>query len=161
MDRIKEKLNSLRLECDEATAKSEELQGKVKVLEQENLAKEQEITSLLHKNNLLEAEVEKLETANKEFKKSADDGQEQGSQAEALARKVQLLEEEAENTDKVLREANEKLRLTDVTAGHFERRVQAVENERDQWEQKYEEMAKKCQKMEKELDELQHEIANI
>lgn len=54
-----------------------------------------------------------------------------------------------------------RLRQTDVKAGHFERKVQALENERDQWEQKYEEMAKKHTALQKELDELQQEIGNI
>ncbi|KAH6892018.1 tropomyosin [Thelonectria olida] len=108
MDRIKEKMNSLRLEADEAASKVEELQTKVKALEQENLSKEQEITSLQHKNNLLEGEVEKLETAIKDYKKSADEGQQHGTQNETLQRRLQLLEEEAEDADKTLREANEK-----------------------------------------------------
>lgn len=101
-------MNQLRLEADEASGKVEELQAKVKVLEQENLTKEQEITSLQHKNNLLEGEVEKLETASKDFKKAADEGQEHGTQNETLQRRLQLLEEEAEEADKTLREANEK-----------------------------------------------------
>ncbi|EFY97599.1 tropomyosin like family protein [Metarhizium robertsii] len=173
-------MNSLRLEADEAAAKVQELQAKVKALEQENLAKEQEITSLQHKNNLLEGEVEKLEAATKDFKKAADEGQQHGTQNETLQRRLQLLEEEAEDADKTLREANEKygistlascspfpaaemLRcfLTDVKAGHFERKVQALEQERDQWEQKYEEMAKKHSTLQKELEELQNEIGNI
>ena len=54
-------MNQLRLEADEASGKVEELQAKVKTLEQENLSKEQEITSLSHKNGILEGEVEKLE----------------------------------------------------------------------------------------------------
>ncbi|KAH8127973.1 tropomyosin like-domain-containing protein, partial [Trichoderma asperelloides] len=108
MDRIKEKMNSLRLEADEAVAKVEELQSKVKTLEQENLAKEQEITSLQHNNGLLQAEVEKLEAAITDFKKVADEGQEFGTQKETLQRRLQLLEDEAEEADKTLREANEK-----------------------------------------------------
>ena len=101
-------MNQLRLEADEASGKVEELQTKVKVLEQENLSKEQEITSLQHKNNLLEGEVEKLENAVKDFKKAADEGQQHGTQNETLQRRLQLLEEEAENSDKTLRDANEK-----------------------------------------------------
>ena len=101
-------MSQLRLEADEASSKVEELQAKVKVLEQENLSKEQEITSLQHKNNLLETDVEKLETANKEFKKAADDGQHHGTQNESLARRLQLLEDEAEEADKTLRETNER-----------------------------------------------------
>lgn len=54
-----------------------------------------------------------------------------------------------------------RLRQTDVKAGHFERKVQALEQERDQWEQKYEEMAKKHSTLQKELEELQNEIGNI
>lgn len=54
-----------------------------------------------------------------------------------------------------------RLRQTDVKAGHFERKVQALENERDQWEQKYEEMAKKHSTLQKELEDLQQEIGNI
>lgn len=121
-------MNSLRLEADEANGKVEELQTKVKTLEQENLSKEQEITSLQHKNNVLEGDVEKLETSIKDLKKSADEGQQHGTQNETLQRRLQLLEEEAEEADKTLREANEKyvarivsrqvaVLLTPVTAG--------------------------------------------
>jgi len=127
MDRIKEKMNSLRLEADEATAKVEELQAKVKVLEQENLAKEQEITSLSHKNGLLESEVEKLDNSVRDLKGIAYKNTEHSTQNETLQRRLQLLEDEAEEADKALRETNEKLRQTDVKAGHFERKVQALE----------------------------------
>lgn len=54
-----------------------------------------------------------------------------------------------------------RLRQTDVKAGHFERKVQALENDRDQWEGKYEEMAKKYAAVQKELEDFQHEIGNI
>lgn len=101
-------MNSLRLEADENAAKVEELQSKLKALEQENLAKEQEITSLSHKNGLLETEVDKLDTSVKDLKKSNDEGQQHGTQNETLQRRLQLLEEEAEEADKTLREANEK-----------------------------------------------------
>ncbi len=101
-------MNQLRLDAEEATAKHEEIQVKVKTLEQENLAKEQEITSLQHKNNVLESEVEKLEGQVKEFKKLADEGSGSITQNEGLQRRLQLLEEEAEEADKTLREANEK-----------------------------------------------------
>lgn len=54
-----------------------------------------------------------------------------------------------------------RLRQTDVKAGHFERKVQALESERDQWESKYEEMSKKYADIKKELEEFQAEIGNI
>jgi tropomyosin len=54
-----------------------------------------------------------------------------------------------------------RLRQTDVKAGHFERKVQALEAERDQWESKYEEMAKQHGQIKKELEEFQTEISHI
>jgi len=105
---FKQKMNSLRLEADEATAQVEEFKAKVKTLEQDNLQKEQEITSLQHKNGLLEAEVEKLEGQIKDHKGAAEEGQQHGTQNEALQRRLQLLEEEAEEADKNLRETNDK-----------------------------------------------------
>lgn len=54
-----------------------------------------------------------------------------------------------------------RLRQTDVKAGHYERKVQALEAARDQWETKYEEMAKKYEAKKKELDDFVAEIGNI
>lgn len=54
-----------------------------------------------------------------------------------------------------------RLRQTDVKAGHYERKVQALENDRDQWEKKYEDMAKKYADTKKELDDFVSEIGNI
>ena len=54
-----------------------------------------------------------------------------------------------------------RLRQTDVKAGHFERKVQALENERDQWETKYEEMSKKYGEAQKEIEDFQREIGAI
>jgi tropomyosin len=101
-------MNSLRIEADENAAKAEELKAKVKTLEQENLQKEQEITSLTHRNQLLEGEVEKLESSVKEAKSAAGESSQHSQQNESLTRKLQLLEEEAESADKTLRETNEK-----------------------------------------------------
>lgn len=101
-------MNSLRIEADDAQAKVEEEQKKNKVLQQENLAFEQEIASLRHRNTTLEAENEKLEALLKEHKAAADEGTQHGTQNEALQRRLQLLEEEAEEADKNLRETNDK-----------------------------------------------------
>lgn len=54
-----------------------------------------------------------------------------------------------------------RLRQTDVKSGHYERKVQALEQARDQWETKYEEMAKKYAETKKELDDFVKEIGNI
>lgn len=54
-----------------------------------------------------------------------------------------------------------RLRQTDVKAGHYERKVQALEADRDQWVEKFEEMAKKHSDLQKELQELELSISNI
>ena len=101
-------MQALRLEADDNAAKSEELKTRVKTLEQENLAKEQEITSLTHRNQLLEGEVEKLEGHLGDAKKTVAEGAQSGQQSEALQRRLQVLEEEAEQADKTLKETTEK-----------------------------------------------------
>ena len=99
---------ALRVEADESAGMVEELKAKVKQLEQENLAKEQEITSLSHKNQVLEADLEKAEGQVKDLKALADEGGTATSHNESLTRKLQVLEEEAEQADRNLRETNEK-----------------------------------------------------
>ena len=54
-----------------------------------------------------------------------------------------------------------RLRQTDVKAGHYERKVQALERDRDDWEGKYEEMSKKYADLQKELQELEQSMGNI
>ena len=101
-------MESLRQDADKSAAEADELKGKVKTLEQDNLSKEQELKSLTHKNSLLEAEVEKLDADLKKSKDEAASHHEMGSNNEALNRRLQLLEEEAEAADKTTRETNEK-----------------------------------------------------
>ena len=48
-----------------------------------------------------------------------------------------------------------------MKAGHYERKVQALEQTRDQWETKYEEMAKKYSDLQKELQDLEVSMGNI
>ena len=101
-------MNQLRVEADNNATQVEELKAKIKTLEQDNLSKEQEITSLTHKNGVLEKEVEKLEGGIKDAKSAADESAQHGTQNETLQRKLQMLEEEAEEADRNLRETNEK-----------------------------------------------------
>jgi len=105
---VAQKMQALRLEADDNAAQAEELKKKLKTLEQENLDKEQEIKSLSHRNNLLEGEVDKLEGQLKDAKSAVAEGAQSGVQSEGLQRRLQLLEEEAENADKTLKETIEK-----------------------------------------------------
>ncbi len=108
-------MNALRVEADEAQTKADEYRAKVKALEQENLAKEQDNTSLSHKIRLLEDHNEKLEVSLKEAKIAVDQSSEQGTHNESLQRKLQLMEDEAEVADKDLREAHERYNSLYIT----------------------------------------------
>ncbi|CAZ85026.1 unnamed protein product [Tuber melanosporum] len=161
MEKVKEKMIALRAEVDDVQTKNDELQARIKVLEQENLQKEQEITSLNHQKNLLEADVEKLETRLKEEKEAHVIGSNNSQEMQNLQRKVALLEEEAEEAEKNLRETNEKLRLTDVKAEHYERKVATLEAEKDALEKKYDETVEMSKKAAHDLEELQSQLESI
>jgi len=54
-----------------------------------------------------------------------------------------------------------RLRQTDVKAGHYERKVQALEQSLSQWETKYEEMEKKYRESQAELEKFAAELGTL
>ncbi|EPS39343.1 hypothetical protein H072_6869 [Dactylellina haptotyla CBS 200.50] len=161
MDRIKEKLNSLSAKVEEKDLKIQELEKKIKDLEADFLSKDQAVSSLTHRNTTLEADVEKLEEQLSAAKKEALEGAQHGTTSDNLQRKVTVLEEETENLEKQLKETVEKLRVTDVKAEHYERKVTAAEADRDLWEQKYEKECQEHKNTKKELDDLAISLEGI
>lgn len=156
-----QKINSLKLETETAQEKAEEAFKQIKVLEGETLTKDQEISSLTHKNGLLEAEVEELEAKLTDAKGAAEEGAAHGSANESLTKKISLLEEELEQSDNNLRETTDKLRQTDVKAEHFERKVVSLEASVEDWEKKYEELQAKYNSSKAELDEITQQLEAI
>ncbi|KAH9935914.1 tropomyosin [Epithele typhae] len=154
MEKIKERLQTLRTEVDNAVARAEEAEAKNKRLEQMLLEKDQDITSLQHKVSVAETDLEKAESKLADLKHAQEDGETSKTANEGLQRKIQLLEEELDAADKNLKEAMDKLRQVDVKAEHYERQVTRLEGERDAWEKKYEEAQAKYQDSKRELDEL-------
>lgn len=111
MDRIREKLNSLRTECDAANARAEESEAKVKDLEHNNLKSEQQIASLEHQVQVLEAQLEDTEAKLTSHKEVAEAGETSRGQAESLTKKVNQLEEELDAAETNLRDVTEKYAL--------------------------------------------------
>ena len=54
-----------------------------------------------------------------------------------------------------------RLRETDVRSGELERKVKALEAERDDWEWKFEEKSTKYSALQKELQDLELSMGNI
>ncbi|KAK9476866.1 tropomyosin [Lipomyces japonicus] len=158
MDKLKERISALRLEAETAQDKADDAFSRVKTLEQELLSKEQEVSSLTHKNTLLEEEVEKLEKQLGDAKVAAEEGSAHGTANEGLNRKLSQREEELEEADKNLRETTEKLRQTDVKAEQFERKVTSLESEVESWEKKYEDLSAKYAEAKSELEEINKQL---
>lgn len=182
------------MEADNNADRADAAEAKVKKLELELMHKDQEIQSLQHKLGVLEGDLEKSEGRLAAAKLESADSTSTKSTAEGMARKIQLLEDELDTAEKNVKETMEKyvysnlhpshiywcharLRQVDVKAEHFERQVSRVEQERDQWEKKYEVCFRsnknlslltslqdangKYQKTQKELDELVRSMEGI
>lgn len=108
-----QKLNNLRAEADASIERAEAAEAKNKKLEMELLAREQEITSLSHKLNVMEGDLEKAEAKLADAKNAREDGDSAKSTAENLQRKIQILEEELDNAEKNLKETVEKCVFVD------------------------------------------------
>ena len=150
----------LRLEADNAVARAEEAEAKNKKLEQEILTKDQEIQSLTHRLTNAEGKLDEADGKLNDAKHVREEHETSKTTNEGLQRKIQLLEEELDNAEKNLKETVERcvctsdhttppinrslvvypsrLRQMDLKAEHFERQVHTLEQERDQWEKKYE-----------------------
>ncbi|KIY66862.1 hypothetical protein CYLTODRAFT_423062 [Cylindrobasidium torrendii FP15055 ss-10] len=153
-DKIREKLQNLRAEADNAIQRADEAEAQNKKYEQLLLEKDQEITSLQHKLGVLDGELEKAEGKVTEYKSVQEEGEHSKTTNEALIRKIQLLEEELDAAEKNVKETVEKLRQVDVKAEHFERQVSRLEQERDAIEKKLEDEHNKFLKSKQELDDL-------
>ncbi|KAF8949327.1 hypothetical protein BGZ47_006864 [Haplosporangium gracile] len=153
MDKFKEKLAALREEVNAADARALEADSRAKVLQDEQIQKDHEITSLKNKLKLVEDDLEKAENRIAEAKLNLDEGETSKTVGEGLARKVSLLEAELDAAERNLRETTEKLRQMDIKAEHFERKVQQLENERDTYERKVEDLTTKYNGIKLELDD--------
>jgi len=154
------------------------LNAKIKQLELDVTSKDQTITSLTHRNDLLDKKVEEHEEKLERFKGLENDESGARGERESLLRKIALLEEEAEQNDKNLKETTEKyvlpssltspefgangrLRQVDVKADHLERKVTSLERERDALEKKVDEITEKYQAAKKELDEVNAQLDSL
>jgi tropomyosin, fungi type len=144
----------------------------VKSLELTNTSKDQEITSLTHRNELLEKQLEEYEKKMEKFKGLENDESGARGERESLMRKIALLEEESEQNDKNLKETTEKysccviityfrLRQVDVKAEHFERKVTSLERERDALEKELDVMTEKYKAARAELEEVNAQLDSL
>lgn len=101
----RQKLAALRAEADANVARAEEAEAKNKIYEADLLSRDQEITSLTHRNQLLDAQVEKLEAKVTELKQSQDGESRARDTIDAQTRKIALLENELDGVEVKLKDA--------------------------------------------------------
>ena len=103
-----QRMQQLRTEADVATERAETAEAKIKKLEQLLLEKEQEVTSLSHKLEVTNKELDTAEVKLADAKTAKEDSEQSKSTNEALLRKIQLLEEELDAAEKNAKETTEK-----------------------------------------------------
>lgn len=151
----------MKLDAEKWQEKSDELGDRIKELEQENLDKDHQIQALTRKNQVLEDQVEKLETDVSEIKETADQSHSLKTTNENYTKKISVLEEELEEADKNLKETTSKLRDTDIKAEQLDRKVASLESEKEDLEKKYEELTEKYNAAKSELDEISQQLEAI
>lgn len=84
------------------------LEARIKELEQEQIQSEREIVSLANKNKQLEDDLEVAHEKIKELKGNEEEDLDVKKEHESAQRKIALLEQELEDSDRALKESTEK-----------------------------------------------------
>ncbi|KAI8640358.1 tropomyosin [Parasitella parasitica] len=108
MDKIREKIATIRIEADTANAKVEELENELKNIKQEHTQQEREIISLNNKNKQLEEDLDTAHDTIKSLRDNETEDSDHKKHHENSLRKITLLEEELEESDKALKETTKK-----------------------------------------------------
>ncbi|KAJ3060543.1 hypothetical protein HDU98_003502 [Podochytrium sp. JEL0797] len=152
MDKIKEKLEKLRIESEGNHSRAERAEQEVKDLKAEVARKETDVQNLNNKIKLLQMDLERTEKRVEEVKLKKADGDKEDSQIEVLTRKVQMLEHSLEEREKSWREATDKARSLEVHSEHHERKAKQIDSEKVDLEKKYEELQGKYNAVKAELE---------
>ncbi|KAF9100200.1 hypothetical protein BGX23_004028 [Mortierella sp. AD031] len=161
MDKFKEKIASVRAELEAALTRAETTESEVKRLTDENVQKDQEITSLKTKIQFAEDQIAECETRISDAKSGLDEGESAKMAGEGLSRKVALLEAELEAAERNLGEASEKLRQMDIKAEQYERKAQQLEDENSASESKVDELVIQYNTAKADLEETYKGIQDL
>ncbi|KAJ1559414.1 hypothetical protein HK096_000632 [Nowakowskiella sp. JEL0078] len=108
MDKIKERIEKLRIESETNLSRAEKSDNEVKELKAELQKRENEVQSLNNKITLLSLDLERAESRIAEVKIKKNEGDKEESQVEVMTRKVQMLETHLDEKERALRETTEK-----------------------------------------------------
>ncbi|KAG0219983.1 hypothetical protein BGX33_010558 [Mortierella sp. NVP41] len=147
MDKFKEKIASVRAELEAALTRAETTESEVKRLTDENVQKDQEITSLKTKIQFAEDQIAECETRISDAKSGLDEGESAKMAGEGLSRKVALLEAELEAAERNLEQ--------------YERKAQQLEGENSASESKVDELVIQYNTAKADLEETYKGIQDL
>ncbi|PVU90936.1 hypothetical protein BB559_003475 [Furculomyces boomerangus] len=153
MDKLKDKINSIRLEAEAASARADAAEMALKQLNDQQTEREHEINSLTNRVSMLEEELERKDAKIAETKQLVEDNENSKNAGDTLSKRIHMLEEKLEEAELELQQTKEKLRNMDIKADTLERTVAQMENERNDFERKHEELNEKYIKIKEEHEE--------
>ncbi|KAJ3326256.1 hypothetical protein HDV06_000132 [Boothiomyces sp. JEL0866] len=153
MDKIKEKLEKLRIESDTNLARAEKAEAEVKSLKETISKQESSIQTLNNKVSLLAGDLERAEKRADEHKQKKAESENSDAVKENLERKIQLLEKQLDDKERDRKEATEKSRELSIVAEKHERKAKQLEAEKGDLERQLAESAVKYATVKAELDQ--------
>ncbi|PVU90026.1 hypothetical protein BB561_005053 [Smittium simulii] len=153
MEKLKDKINSIRLEAEAASTRADAAETALKQLSDQQVEREQEIISLQNKVTMLEEDLERKEERITEAKQLVAESETSKTAGDALSRRINMLEEKLEETERELQQTKEQLRNIDIKSETLERTVAQMETDKAAQEAKYDEINEKYLKLREEHEE--------
>ncbi|KAJ1733169.1 tropomyosin-2 [Coemansia biformis] len=153
MEKLREKIGSLRAEIDAAVERAETAEHALKQLEDQQTERDQEVISYQNRIKRLEEEAQVREEQLDEAKQIQRASEASLNESDVLVKKVSSMEERLDETENQLREALEKIRAFDLENESLQRIITQHEKNKENLDQKHEELNEKYLSTKNELDE--------
>ncbi|KAI8919521.1 tropomyosin [Entophlyctis helioformis] len=161
MDKIKEKLEKLRIESDANLARAEKADSEVKTLKDELAKRETDVHNLQNKVALLQMDLDRAEKRADDNKVKKAESDKDDSVKEALERKIQMLEKHMDDKETERRDAVDRARALELSAETHERKAKQLDAEKLDIEHRLEEMTKKYETVKAELDQTLKDLEGL
>ncbi|KMU76638.1 hypothetical protein CISG_05781 [Coccidioides immitis RMSCC 3703] len=113
-----------------------QLREEIKGLKDVNREQERQVTELSQGKELLGKDIERVRGQLGEAKEALDAGAQDNAKLKALESRVELLQNELDETFASAKQANKSRQEAELTAEHFERQAKSAEAQAKEWESK-------------------------
>ncbi|KAJ2491259.1 tropomyosin-2 [Coemansia sp. RSA 2050] len=161
MDKLRDKINSLRAEAEAANGRADTAEDALKKFSILQTEREQELVSLQNRIALLEAEADRRDAQLSEAKQLQKDSEATLNQSDVLVRKVETLEDKLDSAETQLRDALENARRLDLENEKLQRTLIQYEKDKERMEQKYEGLQKDFIEAKDELERTLNSLSDL